>query len=71
MAWLAADTPDTDLVVRLCDVHPDGRSFHVCDGILRLRFRDGWDEAWLMEPEFRVMMPLMTWPGPASVVIST
>jgi putative CocE/NonD family hydrolase len=25
----------TDWVARLCDVHPDGRSFNVCDGILR------------------------------------
>ena len=27
----------TDWVVRLCDVHPDGRSFNVCDGVLRVR----------------------------------
>jgi putative CocE/NonD family hydrolase len=27
----------TDWVVRLCDVHPDGRSVNVCDGILRVR----------------------------------
>jgi uncharacterized protein len=26
----------TDWVARLCDVHPDGRSFNVCDGILRV-----------------------------------
>ncbi len=24
-----------DWVVRLCDVHPDGRSLNLCDGILR------------------------------------
>jgi len=50
VAWVAAETPDTDLVARLCDVHPDGRSFHVCDGILRLRFRDGGAEARPLEP---------------------
>ena len=27
----------TDWVARLCDVHPDGRSFNVCDGIVRVR----------------------------------
>ena len=32
---------DTDFVVKLCDVHPDGRCFNVCDGVLRLSFRDG------------------------------
>jgi putative CocE/NonD family hydrolase len=25
----------TDLFVRLCDVHPDGRSVNVCDGLQR------------------------------------
>ena len=39
-AWVATATPDSDVVARLCDVHPDGRSFNVVDGILRLRFRD-------------------------------
>jgi hypothetical protein len=32
---------DTDVVVRVCDVHPDGRSYNVLDGIQRARFRDG------------------------------
>ena len=27
---------NTDVFVRLCDVHPDGRSMNVCDGLLRL-----------------------------------
>ena len=42
-AWVAADTVDTDVVARLCDVHANGRSFNVMDGILRLRFREGID----------------------------
>ncbi|MBS1881462.1 MAG: CocE/NonD family hydrolase [Actinobacteria bacterium] len=33
---VASSAPSTDWVVRLCDVHPDGRSFPVCDGIRRL-----------------------------------
>ena len=28
--------PSTDWVARLCDVHPDGRSFNLCDGIQRV-----------------------------------
>jgi hypothetical protein len=32
-----SSAPSTDWVVRLCDVHPDGRSFNLCDGILRIR----------------------------------
>ena len=50
VAWVAAVTPDTDVVARLCDVHPDGRSFHVADGILRLRFREGPANPRLLEP---------------------
>lgn len=32
-----SSAPSTDWVARLCDVHPDGRSFNVCDGILRVQ----------------------------------
>ena len=31
----STSAPDTDWVVKLCDVHPDGRTFNVCDGVLR------------------------------------
>lgn len=32
---------DTDFMVKLCDVCPDGRRYNVCDGVLRLSFRNG------------------------------
>ncbi|MGH2929545.1 MAG: CocE/NonD family hydrolase, partial [Solirubrobacteraceae bacterium] len=31
-----SSAPSTDWVARLCDVHPDGRSYGLCDGILRV-----------------------------------
>jgi uncharacterized protein len=31
-----SSAPSTDWVARLCDVHPDGRSFNLADGILRV-----------------------------------
>ena len=31
----ASNVDHTDFFVRLCDVHPDGRSFNVCDGLQR------------------------------------
>jgi putative CocE/NonD family hydrolase len=37
----ATDGPTTDWVVRLCDVHPDGRSYNVVDGITRVRTTPG------------------------------
>jgi len=41
---------DTDWVVRLCDVWPDGRSMWVCDGILRARYRNSLERPELMVP---------------------
>jgi putative CocE/NonD family hydrolase len=41
---------DTDWVVRLCDVWPDGRSLSVCDGILRARYRDSSSHTTLLKP---------------------
>ncbi|MBO0746442.1 MAG: CocE/NonD family hydrolase [Candidatus Dormibacteraeota bacterium] len=38
--WLSSSAPDTDLVVRLCDVLPDGTSYNLTDGILRGRYRN-------------------------------
>ena len=35
---------DTDWVVRITDVHPDGTSMLVCDGILRARFKDSYEK---------------------------
>lgn len=45
-----SSAPDTDWVVRLCDVWPDGRSMWVCDGILRARYRNSFEREELMVP---------------------
>ncbi len=42
--YAAADVPDFDLCARLFDVYPDGRSIFLTDGIIRARFRKGWDK---------------------------
>ncbi|MDZ4858392.1 MAG: CocE/NonD family hydrolase [Candidatus Hydrogenedentes bacterium] len=36
---VATTAPNTDFTAKLVDVHPDGRAFNVCDGILRRDFR--------------------------------
>ena len=41
---------DTDWVVRLCDVWPDGRSISVCDGVMRARYRNSLEHEELLEP---------------------
>jgi putative CocE/NonD family hydrolase len=42
---------DTDWIVRLCDVWPDGKSMSMCDGILRARYRDSLEYPELLTPE--------------------
>lgn len=48
--WVASDAPDTDFFVRLCDVYPDGRSFNICEGRLRARFRESFSREKLLRP---------------------
>ena len=42
---------DTDWVVRLSDVYPDGRAILVVDGILRARYRESMREPSLIAPD--------------------
>jgi putative CocE/NonD family hydrolase len=37
----ATTARDTDWVVKLCDVSPDGRSINLQEGVVRSRYRDG------------------------------
>ena len=48
--YASSSAPDTDWVVRLCDVWPDGRSMSVCDGILRARYRESLTSPTLLTP---------------------
>jgi putative CocE/NonD family hydrolase len=40
--YMAADTPDCDVVCWLADVPPDGRTTQISQGFLRLRYREGF-----------------------------
>lgn len=48
--FVSTNVKDTDIAVKLVDVHPDGTAYNVTDSILRLRYRDGFDEPRMMEP---------------------
>jgi putative CocE/NonD family hydrolase len=37
-------------MVKLIDVHPDGKAYPMAEGILRARFREGLDKPSLLEP---------------------
>jgi putative CocE/NonD family hydrolase len=50
--WVSSSAPDTDFVVRLIDVHPDGYMHNLCDGIMRARYRNSLKQAsWLKQGE--------------------
>lgn len=48
--YASTNAPDTDWMVKLCDVHPDGRTFNVCDGVLRASYRKSMESRTLVEP---------------------
>ena len=45
-----SSAPDTDWVIRLCDVWPDGRSLSIRDAILRARYRSSFEHPEPMTP---------------------
>jgi hypothetical protein len=58
--YLSSDVKDTDLMVTLSDVLPDGRAYNLDMGIMRVRWRNGFDGApTFMEPNgvYRVAIP--------------
>ncbi|MCS6919827.1 MAG: CocE/NonD family hydrolase [Fimbriimonadales bacterium] len=60
--YVSSDAPDTDILVRLCDVYPDGRSYNIAEGALRLRYRESLSRERLMQPGkvYRVEVDLWT-----------
>ena len=47
--YLSSSAKDTDLTVKLVDVHPDGKAYNVDDTIFRVRYREGYDKPKLMK----------------------
>jgi putative CocE/NonD family hydrolase len=60
--YAASDARDTDWVVRLTDVHPDGQSIRLVDGFMKARFRNGLEKEVLIKPDriYKYSIP-MTW----------
>jgi uncharacterized protein len=48
--FAASSAPDTDFVVRLVDVYPDGRAMWVADGILRASARESYPAPGVIRP---------------------
>ncbi|MEM9316820.1 MAG: CocE/NonD family hydrolase, partial [Pseudomonadota bacterium] len=48
--YASSSAKDTDFMAKLCVVKPDGRAINLVDGVLRARFREGFDQEVLLEP---------------------
>ena len=47
--FASTTAPDTDFTAKLVDVFPDGRSLIVCEGVVRARYRSGFERPELLE----------------------
>jgi predicted acyl esterase len=47
---VSSDAKDTDFIVRVSDVYPDGRSILIMDYVRRARYREGFDHESLLTP---------------------
>lgn len=47
--YVSSTAKDTDVLVRLTDVYPDGRSILISDMVRRMRFRNGYEKEELLE----------------------
>jgi len=58
--YAATSGRDTDWVVKLCDVHPSGKTISVCDGVVRASVRDG-ETRRLVEPHAIIRYEVSLW----------
>jgi uncharacterized protein len=59
--WAASSARDTDFTGKLVDVHPEGKAFNLCEGIVRAQYRDGMDKPLLLEPEQATRFEIDLW----------
>jgi len=59
--FLSSDAPDTDLIVRISDVYPDGRSMLIMDYVRRARYREGYEKEVFLEKDKVAKIDLRCW----------
>jgi putative CocE/NonD family hydrolase len=61
--WVATDAPDTDFMVKLVDVYPDGYEAIILDTALRTRFRYGREpgDVEMMKPGRPTLLTIDLW----------
>jgi predicted acyl esterase len=48
--YVSSSAKDTDFIVRVSDVYPDGRSILIMDYVRRARYREGYEKEVMLEP---------------------
>lgn len=48
--FISSTAPDSDFIVKVCDVYPDGRSIALINSVLRARHREGFEKEVLLQP---------------------
>lgn len=61
IAHVATDARDTDITAKLLDVHPGGFAQRLCDGMVRLRYRDGFDAQAPVTPDEVYQVEVVMW----------
>jgi putative CocE/NonD family hydrolase len=59
--FVSSDCVDTDFTVKLCDVHPDGKSLLVTDGIRRASLRNSYEQHEPLSPGEVVELEVDLW----------
>jgi uncharacterized protein len=59
--FAASSSLDTDFVVRLIDVLPDGRAWNIQDGIIRARYREDRDQPRVLKPGHAYQFTVDMW----------
>jgi len=66
--WVSSNRPDTDITIKLMDVYPasadypSGFAMNLTDGILRLRYRNSWEEPEMLVPDVAVAITIEAFP---------
>jgi putative CocE/NonD family hydrolase len=54
--WVSSSAKDTDFMVKLVDVYPNGKSYNIVDSGVRMRYRDGVARPLLLKPDEKVFV---------------
>ena len=61
IAYVSTSADDTDITAKLLDVHPNGFAQRLCDGLMRLRYRDGHERALEVQPGAEYEIEVVMW----------